>query len=507
MDAKGEAIVRNIWYSKSSVEEVKNFLKEFPLAINKKFLRRRRRLLRRGTLLHWSCIKGNDKIVEYLLSIGEIDLSIKFEGDGGGGGRYHEKTALEIAQIKKNEKIIQLLKEKMNPPTKPPTPSSNQPQYPTTPSFRSPTPTPVFPSPTPTKIPSNTPLPPTTFQYPPQQTPTPLNNPPTMTQSSTTSHQSLVESWFKKLILDEHEKDSYFKMFIKAGYDDLETITDLEKSDFDNIFNTIPPGHRSKIWRSIQSLKSPTPQNTQPAKNLQPSRLNRRRDPPTANIQPGANFIKLIPNAPNDKTSILNCLSLWSSKKPEDNDQLLLEEFNLKLSHFSQPQFNLSEGRSLSFALMWLYTKEAWPYKRINELLRADSPLIEYLAPFIKGLVNISKHLDPSFYFSGTVYRATNLSPTALGFYKPATRFIWSAFTSTTTTMDPSGQFGSILFVISIPKNLASYAFNVQAVSDFPNEEEILLPPNVGYVVDAVENPGGVYTTVIKLSACWVCVA
>jgi len=433
---------------------------------------------------------------------------------------WRNKTALEIAQINENKKIIQLLEEKLNPKPLPnlPTLSWNQPQYPTTPSFQfpTPTPTPVFQSPPqtpflqspkPTTIPS-TPFPPTTpFQYPAQQTPTPLNNPPTTTNSSTLTHHSLVENWFKNLVLAEHEKDSYFKMFIKAGYDDLETITDLEKSDFDNIFNAIPPGHRSKIWRSIQSLKSPTPQNTLPTKNLQASRLNRRRDPPTANIQPGTNFLNFIPNAPNDKNSILNCLSLWSSQKPEDNDQLLLKEFNHKLSLFSQPQYKLSEGRSLSFALMWLYTKEAWPYKRINELLRSDSILIEYLAPFIKGLINISKHLDPSFYFSGTVYRATNLSPAALGFYKPGTKFIWSAFTSTTTTMDPSGQFGNILFVISIPQSLASYAFNVQSVSDFPNEEEILLPPNVGYVVVAVENPGGVYSTVIKLSACWVCVA
>eukprot|EP01124_Arcella_intermedia_P024199 TRINITY_DN4021_c0_g1_i1.p1 TRINITY_DN4021_c0_g1~~TRINITY_DN4021_c0_g1_i1.p1 ORF type:complete len:621 (-),score=202.91 TRINITY_DN4021_c0_g1_i1:9-1871(-) len=65
------------------------------------------------------------------------------------------------------------------------------------------------------------------------------------------------EIWFKRLILKDKEKEVYFKMFVESGFDDLEIIAQIEKTDFDSNFKQIPLGHRMKIWNAIQSLKAP----------------------------------------------------------------------------------------------------------------------------------------------------------------------------------------------------------------------------------------------------------
>jgi len=116
---------------------------------------------------------------------------------------------------------------------------------------------------------------------------------------------------------------------------------------------------------------------------------------------------------------------------------------------------------ALSMSLCWLYTTNSWVYKQINDVLRNDSPSMKVIAPYMNGLMKSYEYLKQidGFFFEGVVYRRTKLVEKDLDFYKPNRQFVWSAFTSTTTTFDPSSNFGDVLFVITIPpkyKNILS---------------------------------------------------
>jgi len=144
-----------------------------------------------------------------------------------------------------------------------------------------------------------------------------------------------------------------------------------------------------------------------------------------------------------------------------------------------------TEETAMSLTLCWLYTTDSWVYKEMNNVLRNNSPSIKLLAPYMNGLIKSYQYLDdPKYFFAGTVYRRTKIIQDAdLNFYQPKKQFIWSAFTSTTTEFDPIGKFGDILFVITIPEKYKKFALNVQYISNFPNEQEVLLPPNIGFTV------------------------
>jgi len=165
----------------------------------------------------------------------------------------------------------------------------------------------------------------------------------------------------------------------------------------------------------------------------------------------------------------------------------------------------------MSMSLCWLYTTESWVYKEMNVLLRNDAPSIEVLAPCMNGLIKSYHYLhDPKYFFGGIVYRRTRfVQDSDLNFYQPKKQFIWSAFTSTTTAFDPIGEFGDILFVITIPEKYKKYALNVQHVSDFSHEQEVLLPPNIGYIVTGVQQGLTEYQNskvVIQVVVSYVCV-
>jgi len=144
--------------------------------------------------------------------------------------------------------------------------------------------------------------------------------------------------------------------------------------------------------------------------------------------------------------------------------------------------------------------------------LRNDSPSMKILSPYMNCLMKSYEYLKQfdDFFFDGVVYRRTKLVGKDLEFYKPNCQFVWSSFTSTTTTFDPTGNFGDILFVITIPPKFKKYSLNVQSVSEFSTEQEILILPNVGYNVESVEtDPIDLYPNsrvVINLLVSYVCV-
>jgi hypothetical protein len=119
----------------------------------------------------------------------------------------------------------------------------------------------------------------------------------------------------------------------------------------------------------------------------------------------------------------------------------------------------------------------------MNEYLREDSSLMETMAPIINGLMQSYRNLGEKYYYFGTVFRRSRLNEDAISFYCLGKSFIWSAFTSTTVIFPFDDQFGDILFEIMIPNERKQFALNLENISSFPFEKEVLLLPNIGYQV------------------------
>jgi len=181
---------------------------------------------------------------------------------------------------------------------------------------------------------------------------------------------------------------------------------------------------------------------------------------------------------------------------------LIFLELEAKHDEFFAQNLNTATAKSL----IWLYTKNSWVYEEINALLREDSPLLSILSPVIKGLM-VSYSSLSDHYYSGLVYRKTNLSDKMLSVYKPGYTFVWSAFTSCASKNKSLDPFGEILFVIEIPQQFKEFAISLEDLSAFPGETEVLLSPCVGYQVISVENQGSGNTKVtITLKVFYVCI-
>jgi len=321
--------------------------------------------------------------------------------------------------------------------------------------------------------------------------------------------------------------EEHAQLFIKNGFDSIENLLLVDDSDLNSWGKTIPIGHSKKIKLELTKLKeekkgvgnlhSPTtttvptiPVKVVPNKGdvVKQSREERRRDPPTARLQPGKRFLQLVPDAPLDQQSVIDCLIEWAQAKKLDT--FIIDDTIAKIEDLCNEGHERETAFSLS--LCWLYTTDSWVYKQINALLRNDSPSMKVLAPFMNSLMNVYDCLKKfeNFFFEGVVYRRTKLSGKDLDFYKPNGQFVWSAFTSTTSAFDPSDQFGDILFVITIPPKYKKYALDIQSVSEYSTEQEILLLPNIGYTIKSIEN-GPVESfpnsrVVIHLVVSYVCV-
>jgi len=162
-------------------------------------------------------------------------------------------------------------------------------------------------------------------------------------------------------------------------------------------------------------------------------------------------------------------------------DIYIINDFKGKIEDFEKGG---NPEKALPLAMCWLYTTDSWVYKDINLLLREDTDSIKVLAPYMNGLINSYQKLEDGNLFFGTVYRRTRLSKKDLEFYKPNVLFVWLAFTSTSEVFDSSSDvFGDTLFVITLPEKFKRCALNMESVSPFKSEKEVLLLPNIGYTV------------------------
>jgi len=218
--------------------------------------------------------------------------------------------------------------------------------------------------------------------------------------------------------------------------------------------------------------------------------------------------LDIVPNSPIDKQTVIHCLQEYA--KTEGLPISIITKLEDKIEDNQGDGHTLE--KSFSLALCWLYTTDSWVYSHINTQLRDDSRTMSTLAPYMNALMKAYNVLtdDDSYFYSGILFRRTRLTQKGLEFYKPQLQFVWSAFTSTSVEFSSEAQFGDILFVISIPEKFKFHALNLEGLSAFPTEREVLLLPNIGFrVKSTTPGPTPEYPNtkiIIHIIAAWMCV-
>eukprot|EP01124_Arcella_intermedia_P016352 TRINITY_DN22940_c0_g1_i1.p1 TRINITY_DN22940_c0_g1~~TRINITY_DN22940_c0_g1_i1.p1 ORF type:complete len:430 (-),score=70.89 TRINITY_DN22940_c0_g1_i1:42-1310(-) len=253
----------------------------------------------------------------------------------------------------------------------------------------------------------------------------------------------------------------------------------------------IPVGPASKIFSLISTLHNRTDK--------------REGETLTARVQPGPNFITYVPKAKTDLDSVLNSLHQYADTRSLDAN--VIERVKGKFSLLIDKGYFTTTA--LSLTICWAYTMESWIYQHVNTLLRRDGEDIQILAPFMNGLMQSFKYMDEGWYYSGTLYRRARITEKDIEFYSPKTMFVWSSFTSTRTEFSRDSSFGEVLFIIRIPEDKKPFALRIEKVSDFPEEKEVLVLPNVGFEVLSVKKGVSEWENtsyVIEIQVSYICV-
>jgi len=154
--------------------------------------------------------------------------------------------------------------------------------------------------------------------------------------------------------------------------------------------------------------------------------------------------------------------------------------------------------------LMQIYTQETFLDKRVNNLLKRENWRgLDNLASYIFLLTKAfeAKTLAPKpeeIKNWGCLYRAMALTQESLGFYEPSKTkyFSWYGFTSTSKNPAVAEKFKSaasvpgkiqVLFTFDISECCPSQLANVARVSDFKNEQEVIIAPATNYEIISKE--------------------
>jgi hypothetical protein len=146
--------------------------------------------------------------------------------------------------------------------------------------------------------------------------------------------------------------------------------------------------------------------------------------------------------------------------------------------------------RETSKVCIHLYTRESFLYHILNTALRdADQTKLDTLGPLCFLIRDFSRTCTE---FIGTVYRGVELSPATILSYKQAvgTWRTWPSYTSTSKNRNMAEIFQrNTLFIIEITnfKFSAPRAYDIAGISQFPSEEEVLLPAGISFQVISVE--------------------
>lgn len=151
------------------------------------------------------------------------------------------------------------------------------------------------------------------------------------------------------------------------------------------------------------------------------------------------------------------------------------------------------------------YTQEVpYPvYKDANKALRDDEDL-DVHGGFIHVLKKAVKAQgQKQGWFRGTVSRGMQLNEEALEEYRlltPGSSFLWAGFVSTSTKTCFEGNINFEIAVNTEGGPAGAWALQIDNLSDFPDEGEVLIYPYTGFsVVNVSEQPNGLH---VRLKTC-----
>ncbi|CAF1184889.1 unnamed protein product [Didymodactylos carnosus] len=135
-----------------------------------------------------------------------------------------------------------------------------------------------------------------------------------------------------------------------------------------------------------------------------------------------------------------------------------------------------------------LYTRETFLYKLINKVLsNRDTTKVNTLGPFC-SILNRSFVLLSKYRYTGIVYRGILLSSEQVKLYQQARGIFqqWDSFVSTTKNRNMANIYGNTLFIITID-GLYVNGLDISSFSNFPEEEEVLIPPGRTFSIDEIK--------------------
>lgn len=154
-----------------------------------------------------------------------------------------------------------------------------------------------------------------------------------------------------------------------------------------------------------------------------------------------------------------------------------------------------------------LYTENSFLYKMINQVLRDDDKTkLDTLGPYCYLLKYIALlALYPDRVYERTVYRSASFNEDQINQYKNAINDPnpkqWLAFSSTTKSFTVADFFGgNTLFIIQLPINEFSFGIDISSYSQFPTEEEVLLPTQICFKVERVQYNQNIHKHLIYLN-------
>ncbi|CAF1130071.1 unnamed protein product [Adineta steineri] len=135
------------------------------------------------------------------------------------------------------------------------------------------------------------------------------------------------------------------------------------------------------------------------------------------------------------------------------------------------------------------YTKDSFLYYALNDALRKqDHTKIETFGPLCYLIRNYSC-LEQD--YIGIVYRGLQLDYTDIDLYKQdiGQWKTWPAFTSTSKDRQLAEMFGNTLIIIEVTKVKLSSprAYDIAHISNYPHEQEVLMPAGVSFQILKVE--------------------
>ena len=126
----------------------------------------------------------------------------------------------------------------------------------------------------------------------------------------------------------------------------------------------------------------------------------------------------------------------------------------------------------------------------MNRALREnDKTKTDTLAPFCYFLTEaIWSDVLANERFKATAYRGVNLDPDSIRLFQEAigTHKCWYGFTSTSRNREVAEFFSAnVLFIIDLS---CTGGLDISLYSQFPDEEEVILPPGTTFRIDRVEH-------------------